>query len=105
MSGFSNLEWLDLLAEGKIVCAVRQDEKLLRKFTPTDVTELHSTVTVAELAMTVQGDFYPEYVAFAQSEARSAKVRCEAFRTVVKFGSPVQYRAFFEVEFSRADKA
>lgn len=100
-----DLGWLDLLAEGKISCSVRQDGKLLRKLTPTDVTELHSTVTVHELAMTVQGDFYAEYVAFAQSEAQTARVQCEARRTVVKFGSPVQFRTFFEVEFVRSPAA
>lgn len=101
MKNYDHLAWLDILAEGKIVCVVRQDGKVLRKFTPTEVTELHNTVVISDLSMTVKGDFYAEYVAFAQSEEAKTNVRCEARRTVVKFGSLVEFRAFFEVEFCR----
>jgi hypothetical protein len=95
------LDWREALARGAVFCRVSLRGEAQKAFTPLREEALFWPIYIHDLGETARGEFLAEYAAFVESGEAVARYRCEACRTLVKFGHVLQFKEAFEVEFRR----
>ena len=93
--------WLRALSQGLVMCRIEQDGAC--EFTPTAPDQLWTRIRIHETGNMAHGDFAMAYRDFVESGATAGRYEGEACETIVKFGSAIQFRQAFAVEFRRRD--
>lgn len=96
-------DWHLTLKHGQVHCRVSLGGEVLAAFTPRHEGDLWVPIHIRDLGETARGDFLAEYAEFVDSGHQTARYRCQACSTIVKFGQAMQFKEDFEVEFSRED--
>lgn len=73
--------------------AVDEERRLLA------VSDLRLPIAIADMGETVITDISPELLDFLRSGKLQASYDCQACRTILRFGAPLQFRQAFEVRF------
>jgi len=93
------LDWSKKLRQGAVACRVLHDGVLIEEFTPIDVGQLWTSIVIRDLEETTKSDIAFEYKHFVESGKVAARYECEACQTIEKFGSAIQFKETFLVEF------
>ncbi len=94
-------DWLETLRLGRISCRAIHNGKPVSEFTPTLPEQLWALIPMRDTGNMARGQFWQACRDFIESRETAARYEAEACETIVKFGTPIQFREPFIVEFSR----
>ncbi len=95
------LDWLDTLRDGGVFCRILHENETVCILRPTLPEQLWAPIRMRDTGATARGQFWQECLYFIESGEKSARYEAEACETIVKFGTTIQFREPFLVEFSR----
>ena|SRR6185369_18030925 len=96
------LDWREKLRQGAVTCRVLHGGEIVEEFTPTSVDQLWTSIEIRDLGETSKSYFTFEYEQFVESGKTASYYECEACQTIEKFGSTIQFKETFVVEFEDA---
>lgn len=94
-------DWLETLRLGCVSCRVLHENETVCLLTPTLPEHLWAPIRMRDTGGAARGPFWQECRDFIESGEKAARYAAEACETIVKFGTPIQFREPFWVEFSR----